>query len=211
MPYRRLPNTNQSRLRALQQLVQVGDAVMDLKETTLRSELIFDGTILHLYRDDIRLPGGGKAHREIIRHIGAVCVIPLLDDGRVVMERQYRYPVDEVILEIPAGKLDYKGEDHEQAVLRELEEETGYRAAHYTPLGVMYPTPGCCDEKVYIYLATGLTAAEAHPDADEFLDVERCPLDEMVQKVLAGEITDAKTQIGILKAKMLLDSQKGEA
>ena len=115
-----------------------------------------------------------------------------------------------MLTEIPAGKRD-KGEDPLVTGMRELEEETGYRAAHYTPLGVMYPTPGCCDEKVYIYLATGLTAAEAHPDADEFLDVERCPLDEMVQKVLAGEITDAKTQIGILKAKMLLDSQKEEA
>ena len=134
-------------------------------------------------------------------------VVALTDEGEVLLVKQYRYPYGEILTEIPAGKRD-KGEEPLVTGMRELEEETGYRAACYTPLGTLYPTPGCCDEVVYLYLATGLTQSEAHPDADEFLDVERCPLEEMVQKVLAGEITDAKTQIGILKTKLLLDSQK---
>ena len=173
---------------------------MDLKETTLRSELIFDGTILHLYRDDIRLPGGGKAHREIIRHIGAVCVIPLLDDGRVVMERQYRYPVDEVILEIPAGKLDAKDEDPRKAALRELEEETGYRAGTLIDLGKFYPACAYSDEAITMYLAKDLTLGQVHRDEDEFLDVELIPLKDLVRQVLAGEIPDVKTQLAVLKA-----------
>ena len=181
-----------------------------LIEKTKERSTAFQGCLLRLDVDTITLPDGKEAVREYIRHPGGVGVVALTEEGEVLLVKQYRYPYGEVLTEIPAGKRD-KGEDPLVTGMRELEEETGYRAAHYTSLGVMYPTPGCCDEKVYIYLATGLTAAEAHPDADEFLDVERCPLDEMVQKVLAGEITDAKTQIGILKAKMLLDSQKGEA
>lgn len=173
---------------------------MDLKETTVRSELIFDGTILHLYRDDIRLPGGEPAHRELIRHIGAVCVIPLLSDGRVVMERQYRYPVDEVILEIPAGKLDAKDEDPRKAALRELEEETGYRAETLIDLGKFYPACAYSDEAIRMYLAKDLTLGQAHRDADEFLEVELIPLCDLVRQVLAGEIPDVKTQLAILKA-----------
>jgi len=134
-------------------------------------------------------------------------VVALTDAGEVLLVRQYRYPYGEILTEIPAGKRD-PGEDPLTTGMRELEEETGYRAATYTPLGTLYPTPGCCDEVVYLYLATDLTAAEAHPDADEFVELMRCPLDEMVARVLAGEIADAKTQIGILKTKLLLDSQK---
>jgi len=171
-----------------------------LKETKTASELIFDGKILHLYRDDIRLPNGEPAEREVIRHVGAVCVIPVLDDGRVVMERQYRYPVDEVILEIPAGKLESKEENHEAAVLRELEEETGYRAGTLIPLGKFYPACAYSDETIWMYLAKDLVMGDRHPDQDEFLDVELMELKELVQMVLAGEIPDAKTQIAVLKA-----------
>ena len=110
-----------------------------LAERQTGSELIFDGRILHLYRDDIVLPNGQPADRELIRHVGAVCVIPVTDDGMAVMERQYRYPIDEVVLEIPAGKLDSKQEDHESAARRELEEETGYTARELIPLGKFYP------------------------------------------------------------------------
>ena len=177
---------------------------MNLKETTAASELIFDGTILHLYRDDIVLPNGKPAHREVIRHIGAVCVIPVTDDGMVVMERQYRYPVDEVILEIPAGKLDFKEEDHREAVLRELEEETGYRAGKLTELGKFYPACAYSDETIWMYLATELEKGESHRDADEFLDVELIPLRDLVDMVLAGQIPDAKTQIAVLKAAAVL-------
>jgi len=171
-----------------------------LAERQTASELIFDGRILHLYRDDIQLPNGQPADRELIRHVGAVCVIPVTDDGMAVMERQYRYPVDEVILEIPAGKLDSKSEDHEAAARRELEEETGYTARELIPLGKFYPACAYSDETIWMYLAKGLELGDRHPDADEFLDVELIPLKDLVKQVLAGEIPDAKTQIAVLKA-----------
>ena len=171
-----------------------------LKEKTTASELIFNGKILHLYRDDIQLPNGQPAEREVIRHIGAVCVIPVTDDGCAVMERQYRYPVAEVILEIPAGKLDSKDEDHEEAARRELEEETGYRAKELIPLGKFYPACAYSDEAIWMYLAKGLVKGERHLDSDEFLDVDLIPLKDLVRQVLDGKIPDAKTQIAILKA-----------
>lgn len=172
----------------------------NLVEKMTASELIFDGRILHVYRDDIELPNGKPADRELIRHIGAVCVIPVTDDGCAVMERQYRYPVGEVLLEIPAGKLDSKDEDHEQAARRELEEETGYTAKEMIPLGKFYPACAYSDEAIWMYLAKGLTRGDRHPDEDEFLDVELIPLKELVPMVLNGQIPDAKTQIAILKA-----------
>ncbi len=171
-----------------------------LAERQTASELIFDGKILHLYRDEITLPNGAPAERELIRHVGAVCVIPLTDDGRVVMERQYRYPVDEVILEIPAGKLNSKEEDHQLAARRELEEETGYRAGTLIELGKFYPACAYSDETIWMYLAKDLEPGSRHPDEDEFLDVELIPLEELVRQVLAGTIPDVKTQLAILKA-----------
>ena len=180
-----------------------------LIEKTKERSTAFQGCLLRLDVDTVTLPDGKEGVREYIRHPGGVGVVALTDEGEVLLVKQYRYPYSEVLTEIPAGKRD-PGEEPLATGMRELEEETGYTAANYVSLGVMYPTPGCCDEKVYIYLATGLTQSEAHPDADEFLDVERCPLEEMVSRVLAGEIADAKTQIGILKAKLWLDSQKEE-
>ena len=171
-----------------------------LRERRTASELIFDGQILHVYRDDITLPNGKPADRELIRHIGAVCVIPITDDGYAVMERQYRYPIDEVVLEIPAGKLDSRQEDHEAAARRELWEETGYTARDLIPLGKFYPACAYSDETIWMYLAKGLTGGQRHLDADEFLDVELIPLTELVQQVMEGRIPDAKTQIAVLKA-----------
>ena len=176
----------------------------DLTEKTIARSTVFQGCLLRLDVDQVELPDGNTAPREYIRHPGGVGVVALTDEGEVLLVRQYRYPYSEIVTEIPAGKRD-PGEDPLTTGMRELEEETGYRAANYTPLGVMYPTPGCCDEKVYLYLATGLTQAEAHPDEDEFVEVERLPLEEMVRRVMAGEITDAKTQIAILKTKLLLE------
>ena len=172
----------------------------NLIETQLTSEEIFDGRILHLYNDTVRLPNGKTAPREVTRHVGAVCVVPLLDDGSVLLERQFRYPMDEVLLEIPAGKLNSKTEDHEAAVRRELEEETGYHARELIPLGKFYPACAYCDETIWMYLAKGLERGRRHLDDDEFLDVELIPLTELVRRVLAGEIPDAKTQIAVLKA-----------
>ena len=181
----------------------------NLTEKTIARSTAFQGCLLRLDVDTVELPDGNTAPREYIRHPGGVGVVALTEDKEVLLVRQYRYPYAEILTEIPAGKRDL-GEEPLVTGMRELEEETGYRAATYTPLGTMYPTPGCCDEVVYLYLATDLTAADAHPDQDEFLEVERCPLDEMVARVLAGEITDAKTQIAILKTKLLLDSQEGK-
>ncbi len=179
----------------------------NLVEKTIGRSTAFQGCLLRLDVDQVELPDGNTAPREYIRHPGGVGVVALTDQNEVLLVRQYRYPYGEILTEIPAGKRD-PGEDPLTTGMRELEEETGYRAATYTPLGTLYPTPGCCDEMVYLYLATGLTAADAHPDEDEFLEVERCPLDEMVKRVMAGEITDAKTQIGILKTKLLLEDNR---
>lgn len=171
-----------------------------LRERQTDSQLIFDGQILHLYHDHITLPNGQPADREVIRHIGAVCVIPMTDDGRVVMERQFRYPVNQVIWEIPAGKLDSPDEDHEAAARRELEEETGFTAQTMIPLGKFYPACAYSDEAIWMYLAKDLRRGQRHLDEDEFLDVELVPLPRLVQEVLAGNIPDAKTQIAVLKA-----------
>ena len=181
-----------------------------LAERTTASELVFDGKILHLYRDDIALPNGQPAEREVIRHVGAVCVIPITDDGYAVMERQYRYPVDEVILEIPAGKLDSKEENHETAALRELEEETGYRAENWVDFGEFYGSAAILSERISLFLATGLTPGETNPDEDEFLRVRKIPLSELVNQILAGKVPDGKTQAAVLRAKLYLEQTKGE-
>ena len=177
----------------------------ELRETQLSSKGIFDGRILHVFEDTVRLPNGAAASREYLRHIGAVCVIPVLEDGSVLVERQYRYPVAQVLTEIPAGKLDAKDEDHLLAAQRELREETGATAERWTSLGVFYPACAYSDEAIEMYLAQGLHFGERHLDADEFLNVARVPLTELVEDVMAGRIPDAKTQIAILKADRLLN------
>ena len=177
----------------------------ELRETQLSSREIFDGRILHVFEDTVRLPSGAAASREYLRHIGAVCVIPVLEDGSVLVERQYRYPVAQVLTEIPAGKLDTKDEDHLLAAQRELREETGATAERWTSLGLFYPACAYSDEAIEMYLAQGLHFGERHLDADEFLNVARVPLTELVEEVMAGRIPDAKTQIAILKADRLLN------
>ena len=175
-----------------------------LREVRTGSEEIFDGFILHVQRDTVRLPNGNSAVREVIRHVGAVCVIPVLDNGDVIMERQYRYPVDRIILEIPAGKLDYAGEDRLSAVRRELREETGYTADRWTDIGPLYPAPAYSDEYITMYLAQGLHRGDRDLDEDEFLDVHTVPLKTLAEDVMAGKIADAKTQICVLKAARIL-------
>ena len=175
-----------------------------LGETRTSSEDIFDGVILHVKRDMVALSNGSTAVREVIRHIGAVCVIPVTDDNRVIMERQFRYPLNKVILEIPAGKLDAPDEDRLSAIKRELREETGYAADEWTELGDFHPAPAYSDEYITMYLARGLHKGERHLDDDEFLDVYAIPLSELVQDVMEGRISDAKTQVCILKAARIL-------
>ena len=177
------------------------DGLSEIRES---SREIFNGKILHLFEDMVRLPNGSQASREIIRHIGAVCVIPVMEDGKVVMERQFRYPIGQVIWEIPAGKLDSPDEDPLEAAKRELREETGYTAKEWIELGVYHPAAAYCDEKITLYLARGLELGERDLDEDEFLNVEAVPLEELVADVMAGRITDGKTQVAILKTAHIL-------
>ena len=171
----------------------------NLTETKLTSEKIYSGCILDFYRDTVRLPNGGTAPRELTRHVGAVCIVPLLDDGRVIVERQFRYPVNEVITEIPAGKRDSRDEAPDDAARRELREETGITARELIPLGPFYPTCAYSTEVIQMFLARGLSFGERELDEDEFLNVFRLPLRELVEKVLNGEIPDAKTQAAALR------------
>ena len=180
----------------------------NLTEIKTGSQEIFDGVILHLYKDTVQLPNGKPAIREVIRHVGAVGVIPVTEDGKVLVERQFRYPLDQVITEIPAGKLDSFTEDRLAAAKRELEEETGYTADTWTALGDFHPTAAYCDEKITLYLATGLHQGERHLDEDEFLNVMAVPMEELVADIMAGRITDGKTQTAILKAHLALAQSK---
>ena len=171
----------------------------NLTEKQLERKEIYKGHIVNLVCDKVMLPDGNTAIREVCLHIGAVCVIPLLDDGTVIMERQYRYPHGRVFFEIPAGKLDTPDEDTLEAAKRELREETGAVAKKYTDLGEMIPSPAILAEKIRMYLAEDISFTERELDEDEFLDVERVPLDKLYSMVMSGEIADAKTQIAILK------------
>ena len=175
-----------------------------LAEKQVTSENVFDGLILHVRRDTVTLSNGSSAVREVIRHIGAVCVIPVTEKNEVVMERQYRYPLNRVILEIPAGKLDAPDENRLSAIQRELREETGYTADEWTEIGDFHPAPAYSDEYITMYMARGLHKGERHLDEDEFLDVCMIPLSVLVEDLMSGKISDAKTQVCILKAARIL-------
>ncbi len=184
---------------------------MDIKsyeEKQLASELMFDGKILHVYNDRIELPDGREASREYVKHIGAVAVVPITDDGEVICVRQYRYAISSSVLEIPAGKLDYKGEDPEGAVRRELREETGAVCKKLTYMGKYYSSPAILDECIHLYLAEGLEFGETDLDEDEFIDVVRVPLTELVEKIISGEIIDGKTQSAVMRAYYMTERRK---
>ena len=176
---------------------------MRFYEKQTDSQSIFEGKVLHLFLDSVALPDGSAAKREVIRHNGAVCVLPLTSDGNVICVRQYRYAVGKMMLELPAGKLDSKDEDPADAAGRELSEETGFTCGRLTKLGVMYGSPAILDEAIHLYLAEDLTEGEARPDEGELLEVVRIPLNELADAVVRGEVTDAKTQIAVLKAYIL--------
>ena len=175
----------------------------NLVETQLESREIFDGRIMHVFEDTVRLPNGASASREYMRHVGAVCVVPLLEDGSVLLERQFRYPVNRVMIEIPAGKLDSKTEDPQEAARRELLEETGAVAGELLELGLFLPACAYSDETIHMYAAKNLTFREQKLDEDEFLNVFTMPLEDAVNEVLSGNIPDAKTQTALLKVWLL--------
>lgn len=163
-----------------------------LIETQLTSNAVFDGALLHVRQDSVRLSNGQTAQREHIIHPGAVVIIPLLPDGRFLIERQFRYPLQQVMIEFPAGKID-PNEDKLTCAKRELLEETGYHTTHWQYLGMMHPAIAYSNEMIHIYLARNLIAGKAQPDHGELLEVSTMHLEQMKAAVFAGEITDAKT------------------
>lgn len=176
----------------------------NLVERQTGSEEIFNGKLLHVYRDTVELPNGDEATREMIRHLGAVGIVPITDDGKVILERQFRYPLNSVITEIPAGKLDSLTEDRLSAAKRELREETGITAEEWIGLGEYHPAAAYCDEMITIYIAKGLSRGKQELDKDEFLNIVEVPMEQAVSDVLAGKITDGKTQVALLKAAVYL-------
>ncbi len=171
---------------------------MHLEEKTIETAQIFDGKVVKLFVDKAQLENGEVVTREVIKHPGGVCVVPLDENGNVLFVRQYRYPHHKVMLEIPAGKLEW-GESHHDCGLRELREETGCTCDSYTYLGSLVPTPAYCGEIIHMYLAEGLHYGAQDLDEDEFLDVEKIPLEKAAEMVMNNEIPDAKTQLAILK------------
>src|SRR5262245_25327610 len=168
-----------------------------LTETRVTSECVFDGVLLHVRRDTVRLPNGRIATREYVVHPGAVLIVPVLADGRLVVERQFRYPVGKVLLEFPAGKVD-PGEDPLTTGRRELVEEAGYEATTWTALGKVHSVVGYSREMIDFYVAENLTEVGAKLDDGEFLEIGTMSVDEMLGALDRGEITDAKTVAALL-------------
>ena len=172
------------------------------EEKTLDSELKFDGRVVKLYVDNVELAGGVKTVRELIKHPGGVCILPIDDEGNVCMVKQFRYPFMKALYELPAGKLEF-GEDSRTCGIRELKEETGATADSFEYLGCIYPTVAYDTEIIYMYVAKGLHFGSQHLDEGEFLDVIKLPYDKVLQMALDGELPDAKTQAAILKYEVL--------
>lgn len=176
-------------------------------EKTIEKNTVYEGVIVNVRRDKAELVNGNVVGREVVEHPGGVTVIPVEPDGTVWCVRQFRYPFGREMLEVPAGKLE-RGEDPFDCAVRELSEETGLTADEFVYLGPCCTSPGFSTEVLYIYLALGLHPGNMHLDPDEFLNVEKYSLDALVEKVMSGEIDDAKTIIAVLKAKKYLEDRK---
>ena len=169
-----------------------------MNEKTLNSQIVYDGKIITVRRDEVELANGRKSFREVVEHSGGVVIVALKGDS-ILFVKQFRYPIKEVITELPAGKLE-KGEDPDAACERELEEETGYRAKHWTSLGYIYTSIGFCDEKLYIYLAQELEFVGEHPDDGEILENYEYKIKDVEEMIQNGKINDAKTICAIHRA-----------
>lgn len=169
---------------------------MDLNEKTISTQPIFTGKILKLRVDTVELPDGRESTREIVEHRGAVAIVVVNDDNEIFMVRQYRKPVEKVLLEIPAGTME-ENEDPLDCARRELSEETGLTAANWEHILSYYSAPGFSDELLHLYLATGLEPGDTHPDQDEFLELVKLPLNEAYRLIFDGTIVDGKSIIGI--------------
>ncbi len=174
-----------------------------LYEEKINSKRLFSGEILGLCYDKVRLPNGKTASREKITHPGAVGIVPVTDDNEILLVRQYRYPVDDITIEIPAGKLDIN-ESPASCAKRELAEEVGALNGELRLLSSFYTTPGFCDEVLHLFIATGFDRSDNNPDEDEFLDIIEIKMDSALSWVKKGKIKDAKTIIGILMAREYL-------
>ena len=175
-----------------------------MKEKTINSKKIYDGKVVKLFVDEVLTCNKRKSYREIIKHNGGVCVLAVIDN-KIILEKQYRYAYDEILYELPAGKLE-EGEIPEVAAKRELLEETGYEANKLIDYGVMYPTCGYSNEKIYLYVADGLSKKQRNLDEDEFIDIEFVEIDKVVEMINQGIIKDAKTIC--LISKYLLANKK---
>jgi ADP-ribose pyrophosphatase len=177
--------------------------VKDLTESFVSGEEVYSGRLLRVRRDVVRLPDGSEGVREYIRHPGAVLIVPLFDDGRVLLERQYRYPHRRHFLELPAGKRD-PGEAALATARRELAEETGFTASEWTRIGVIHTSVAYTDEAIELFVARGLAKGEPRPEAGEFIQTQALPLAEAIALVREGRITDAKTVAALLWVKVFL-------
>ncbi len=175
-----------------------------LSEKRISTEEIYNGAVVHLVKDTVELPNGKTAYREIVRHNGAVCVLPITDDGEAICVRQYRHPFERIMLELPAGKLDSPDEDPREAAIRELREETGATCRELIEIGSMCPSVAIFTERIYMFVAKGLTFGETDPDEDEFLEIVRIPFAELKKDIIEGKILDGKTQLSVLKAAEIL-------
>lgn len=174
---------------------------MNLKEETLSEESAYKGRFLNIVSQTVKLPDGNTSKREIIRHPGGVAVLAFLDDDTILLVEQFRKAIDKVTLELPAGKREY-GEDPKICGIRELEEETGYKAEKFEYLGKIVTTPGFCDEYIYIYKAEKLYLGHINTDEDEFINVKKMKISEFKEKVKNGEIIDAKTVAALCFAQL---------
>lgn len=179
---------------------------MEYLERPVGSVEKYKGIIVRVRLDDAELYTGKVVKREVVEHPGGVTILPVDEDGSCYMVRQFRYPFGRMMLEAPAGKLEY-GEDHRKCAVRELSEETGFTADELVYLGGCCTSPGFSTEVLHIYLALGLHAGECHPDQDEFLNVEKIPLSQLSRMVMDGEIDDAKTIVAVLKAEKYLSGR----
>lgn len=178
---------------------------MHLEEKTQDSTTVYDGKIFKIKKDTVLLEDGNEAFREFVVHHGGVCVLPLTENNEIIMVKQYRYPLAAATLEVPAGKLNYPGEDHLDAGKRELLEETGAVAENIEYLGEIYPIPAYTTEIIHMYLARGLSFKSQNLDDDEFLDVVKIPFEEALRMVMDGTLKDSKTMIIIMKAWLMLN------
>ena len=171
---------------------------MDQEEKTTKKNLIYDGKILQLYNDEILTPGGKVAYREYVNHHGGASVLAVDDDNNIYMVEQYRYAYKQLLLEIPAGKLE-KGEDAKVCAIRELKEEIGAECKEIKQMALVYPTPGYTNEPLYIFVATGLTFGDTKWDDDEYLNIKKIPFNKALEMVKSGEIKDGKSVVAILR------------